>query len=209
MNTLFSKIIIIGILLSSSYNLFAHVELDNPKGGETFVSGTTINIQWHITITHVTLNWDLLFSSDDGMTWEAIQMDIPAGALSYQWQVPNLNTALARVSIIQDNEGQDYQDESNNFTIQYTTTSIPTIPEFNCKLFPNPVSEFLTVDLSSNTSWPAQLRIVDVAGQSVWHVRDASVVMQIPVISYGAGIYFLQIETAQGVSTRKVIIQKS
>lgn len=98
--------------------LLAHVELDNPLGGETFIVGQTVTIQWHIAIPHETLNWDVLFSSDGGATWEFIQMDLPLGSLSYSWVVPDIITSQARVSVIQDNSGQDYQDESMNFTIQ-------------------------------------------------------------------------------------------
>lgn len=102
-----------------TYNLMAHVALDYPQGGETFTEGEFVIIQWHIVIPHVTLNFDLFFSSDGGATWETIQMDIPADQFSYQWVVPNLETGQARVSVIMDNEGQDYQDESMNFTIVF------------------------------------------------------------------------------------------
>ena len=110
------------------------------------------------------VEWDLLFSPDGGTTWEYIQENIPAGALSYQWHVPNEVTSQARISIIQDNEGQDYQDESNDFTIQSGTTSLPEIPNVDVKIFPNPVSETLTVDFNNNTSWPVQLTLLDVYG---------------------------------------------
>lgn len=98
-------------------NLFAHVELDNPVGGETFTHGQPVNIQWHIAIPHQTLNWDLFLSTDGGATWEPIQMNIPAGQLSFQWYAPTIETTQARVSVIMDNEGVDYQDESLNFSI--------------------------------------------------------------------------------------------
>lgn len=118
MKTLISKIIFITLMQFSAGTLLAHVELDNPLGGETFIVGQTVTIQWHIAIPHNTLNWDVLFSSDGGATWAFIQMDLPVGSLSYSWVVPDIITSQARVSVIQDNSGQDYQDESMNFTIQ-------------------------------------------------------------------------------------------
>ena len=118
MKTLISKIIFIALMQFFAGSLLAHVVLDNPLGGETFTVGQTVTIEWHIAIPHNTLNWDVLFSSDGGATWEFIQMDLPVGSLSYSWVVPNIITSLARVSVIQDNSGQDYQDESMNFTIQ-------------------------------------------------------------------------------------------
>ncbi|MBK8831175.1 MAG: T9SS type A sorting domain-containing protein [Saprospiraceae bacterium] len=118
MKTLISRILFIFLMQCYAGTLLAHVELDNPLGGETFTVGQTVTIQWHIAIPHNTLNWDVLFSTDGGATWSFIQMDLPVGSLSYSWVVPDIITSQARVSVIQDNSGQDYQDESMNFTIQ-------------------------------------------------------------------------------------------
>ena len=98
-------------------NISAHVYLDYPQGGESFPAFTIITIQWHIAIPHEQLNWDLLFSTDGGNTWEPIQMDLPVSQLTYTWVVPDISTSLARISIIQDNVDMDYQDESMDFTI--------------------------------------------------------------------------------------------
>lgn len=100
-----------------AYNVSAHVYLDYPQGGESFPAFTIITIQWHIAIPHEQLNWDLLFSTDGGNTWEPIQMDLPVSQLTYSWVVPDISTSLARISIIQDNVEMDYQDESMDFTI--------------------------------------------------------------------------------------------
>ena len=118
MKALISRIILIALMQCCAGTLLAHVELDNPLGGKTFTVGQTVTIEWHIAIPHNTLNWDVLFSSDGGATWASIQMDLPVGSLSYSWVVPNIITSQARVSVIQDNSGQDYQDERMNFTIQ-------------------------------------------------------------------------------------------
>lgn len=118
MKTLISRIIFITLMQCFAGSLLAHVELDNPLGGETYIVGQTVTIQWHIAIPHNTLNWDVLLSTDGGATWAFIQMDLPPGSLSYSWIVPDNITSQARVSVIQDNSGQDYQDESMNFAIQ-------------------------------------------------------------------------------------------
>ncbi len=123
MNTLLTKIAIIASALCFSLNARAHVVIDYPKGGETLTSGSMVTIQWHIAIPHNTLNWDLYFSSNGGTTWQAIQLDLPAGDLSYAWQVPATAGTQSRVKVIQDNSDQDYEDQSMNFTIQ--TTALP------------------------------------------------------------------------------------
>ncbi|MEP6796236.1 MAG: T9SS type A sorting domain-containing protein [Saprospiraceae bacterium] len=112
------KIVVIALLQTFSTVLSAHVELDYPVGGETFTSGTTVNIQWHIAIAHNTLNWDLYFSQDGGVNWTPIQLGLPPGQLSFMWQVPSTATTQGRVRVFQNNSSTDYQDESMDFTIQ-------------------------------------------------------------------------------------------
>jgi len=208
MNLLATKILAIAFFLNFSNNLFAHVELDYPTGGETLTSGTAVTIQWHITISHITLNWDLLYSPDGGMTWEAIQMDIPPGELSFIWQVPAGFTNQARVSIIQDNEGQDYQDESMNFTIESTSgTLTPSFPDFNFNIFPNPANELLNVEFDRDMSFPLYLTLFDIYGSPRWSNEVKTKDIFIPVNDYPSGQYFLQIKTAERIYSRKVIVE--
>ena len=120
MGSLFSRLVIIALIQCYSYALMAHVMLDYPVGGETFNWGETVNIQWHITIPHTTINWDLYFSSDGGATWAAIQLNIPTSQLSYNWVVPDTLTSMARIKIFMDNADQDmdYVDISPFFTLE-------------------------------------------------------------------------------------------
>jgi hypothetical protein len=115
------KSVIIKLLFALSLcgpvQLSAHVYLDYPQGGESFVAGQIITVEWTNVIPHNTLNWDLFFSPDDGNTWNIIQMDIPFEQLSFQWHVPYLATEDGRIRVVQDNKGQDYQDTSMPFTI--------------------------------------------------------------------------------------------
>ena len=209
MNRIVYKALSLFLFLSSSYSLFAHVELDNPVGGETFVSGTTVTIQWHITIAHNTLNWDLLFSPDGGNSWEPIQFDLPAGNLSYQWHVPDGATSLARVSVIQDNDAQDYQDESSNFTITSTPTAVTELNGIALKIFPNPAQEMLTIDFDRSESLFADIILFNSFGIPMWYFEDKTNSMMIPVRQFANGIYFLQIRTNEGTITRKIIIAHS
>ena len=107
-------------LLPSSIK--AHVALDYPVGGETFIVGQTITIEWHIVAPHEQLNWDLFYSMDGGDTWDTIQLDIPTSNLSYEWVIPNNLTSIAQIQIFQDNVGQNYLDVSMDFTIAPNTS---------------------------------------------------------------------------------------
>ena len=126
MNALVSKIGFIALFISQSYFVNAHVALDYPIGGETFIVNEPLTIQWHVVVPHNTLNWDLFYSPDGGVTWDTIQLDIPTSQLSYNWVVPDQPTSQGRVRVIQDNADQNYLDISMDFTI-LPNTSPPTL----------------------------------------------------------------------------------
>lgn len=121
MKSLSTKIGFALLLSVFSFKVHAHVGLDYPLGGETFIVGESILIQWHVVNPHETLNWDLLFSSNGGETWETLQLDIPLSQLSYEWVVPYEPGIHYRVRVIQDNEGQNYHDNSLDFVIAPNT----------------------------------------------------------------------------------------
>ena len=63
MNKLKPIFIVIFLILFVE-NIFAHVGLDYPIGGENFQVGEVITIQWHIIQSHGPANWDLFFSEN-------------------------------------------------------------------------------------------------------------------------------------------------
>ena len=111
-------------LLISTLSVSAHCKLEYPVGGESFKSGETVTVKWKVTIAHNTKNWDLYFSSDNGANWEAIKENINVNTLNYVWTVPDINTKSAKIKIVQDNQGTDYNSISSTFAIQ--NISAPT-----------------------------------------------------------------------------------
>jgi len=101
----------------------------------------------------------------------------------------------------------DYQDESTNFTIQSNTTSIPTIPDFEVMVYPNPVSETLTIDFGAQNNWSNQIVLFDVMGQSIWRSKFISKTILIPVDELASGIYFLQFKLNNGQSSRTIFVE--
>ena len=120
------RFIFLILLISNSSKVLAHVGLDYPVGGETFIQGQTITIAWHIVAFHQQLNWDLYFSEDGGDTWQPIQLNIPVDTQTYHWVVPAIETSLGRIRIYQDNVEQDYLDISADFSI-VPNTSPPSL----------------------------------------------------------------------------------
>jgi len=208
MRVFLSKFIAVVFFFGVSTRIMAHVEIDYPVGGETLTAGQHVTIQWHIAIPHNTLNWDVYYSPDGGTTWEVIQQDLPAGDLSYNWQVPEGATAQARVRVFQDNSSTDYQDESDVFTIQeLSATSHPQPGEINVEVYPNPAWDMINVDFGLNESMPVQLSFLDVTGETRWISDNVSNHNVIPLNLYSSGIYFIRIKNHEGSYLRKIVIE--
>ncbi len=122
MKLLVSKSIFIITLILATNHLHAHVALDYPLGGENFIVGQTALVQWHIAVPHETLNWDLYFSTDEGVNWTPLQLNMPVTQLTYEWEIPNNLTTQGRIRVFMNNVDQDYLDISMNFTIAPNTT---------------------------------------------------------------------------------------
>jgi len=113
------KYLIVVCLIILGTPVFGHVDLLSPKGTETYSVGTVLSINWEETIPHSIQNWDILFSVDDGQTWDTIQADIDVATFHYEWTVPNTITNRAKIQVVQDNDDSymDYYGISGIFTI--------------------------------------------------------------------------------------------
>lgn len=71
-------------------------------------------------------------------------------------------------------------------------------------IYPNPVQNELNVQLPSNIK-EAQLRLVDVTGRTVLTGKVTNSSSKLNVQSLSKGVYIMEISTAQGTTTKKVI----
>ena len=109
---------------------FAHVQLNDPNGGEQLQAGSVFTIEWQILIQHNLINWDLSYSTtSQSGPWTVIATDLAPGSQlvgsihTYDWTIPDVNAPSAWVRVIMDNSATDYFDVSASpFTI------IPTNP---------------------------------------------------------------------------------
>ena len=92
----------------------------SPNGGEIIQSGTPYTITWEVSTTEV-VKFDLMYSTNNGLTWELIEKNITA--ISYEWDVPvlteNRNECLIKI-IGYNSYDEIIDDDSSNmaFTIE-------------------------------------------------------------------------------------------
>lgn len=78
-------------------------------------------------------------------------------------------------------------------------------------LYPNPASNMVTIALSSTETANASLSIYNLMGQCVYteslNVMEGSNFHQLNISNLNAGIYMVNVKTAQGTSTQKLIVK--
>ncbi len=210
------KILLLLFGMCTMFQAAAHVDLKKPIGTETFNSGDLVLVEWQILISHTLENWDLYFSEDGGNTWIELQMDIPStGAetgtiVTYEWIVPELETSQARIKIVMDNEGVDYSDVSEDFTITAAASGISEqVIEDQIKIYPNPFTDFTTIVFENAENEDHILTIYDSRGRLV---RTITKIKTDKVIVSGedllGGLYFFQLcNNREACLTGKLIIE--
>jgi hypothetical protein len=74
----------------------AALRVESPNGGEVYDAGDKITVRWSGTNVPTV---SLRFSSDAGVTWFPIAVNIPAHLRQYEWTAPNIGSARYRVAI--------------------------------------------------------------------------------------------------------------
>jgi len=181
----------------------AHVALIYPNGGETFSPGETITVEWQVLVAHNTLNWDLLFSSDGGNTWDTIQADIHVDSLTYQWLVPEIPTTQGRIKIVQDNEGADYFNSCADFTILSPSGINKQIALNDFKVYPNPASN--KVNISVEGFELEEVNFYTLTGQKLFATRPEY--GSVDVSQFQKGMYILEVTVGNIKLTKKLVVE--
>lgn len=186
--------LIILTIVAANFQMSAHVQLDNPKGGENFVPGQPVNIEWTNSIDHGPSNWDLYFSENGGDTWDTIRTDMPKDMLSIIWITPEIFTNSAKIKIVQDNDdGYDYEDSSEIFSISFFT-GVEEVPTPAISSYPNPWSTYTTLNYPGTSLSNYRLEIYDSQGrwvESIGHLSGSS--LYINRGQRAAGLYYLRL----------------
>lgn len=76
-------------------------------------------------------------------------------------------------------------------------------------LYPNPASDFVSVNLSSYSDIVNEIKIINVQGQIIKEIKNINeVIVKIHLEGFSESLYFIQIVSDRGISTKKLIINK-
>ncbi|MCB0401087.1 MAG: zinc-dependent metalloprotease, partial [Flavobacteriales bacterium] len=192
------------------------VTVDGTKGPFEVTSQTS-NVTWNVqgseTVTWnvanttsapvSTANVDILLSLDGGATW-------PMGLI---WNTPNdgsetitvpWSSATTQARIMVRSVGNIfYAVNSSNFTI-VSPTGIGELSDEAVKVYPNPTEGLFTIDFGTATDVQA-LTVTDIQGKLVLNESNITTSnMQIDLTPFANGMYVLQVQTGQGISTHKI-----
>lgn len=221
---IFKAIFMCFIVLSGT--ALSHVGLDYPHGGETFEAGDTVTVMWQEIISHGDSNWDLLFTSNAGLTWENIVSDLPKSQLSFDWTVPNESSNVCRIRIVQDNiVSSDYTDDSGDFTITSSTgvdNNKWSVKDFALyPAYPNPFNPTTKISYSLPRQSKVSLKIYDMLGNEVKTLVDGtepegSYEFLLNASGWTSGVYFYKLQAVATssdsrenfIQTKKLILLK-
>jgi hypothetical protein len=154
-----------------------------------------------------TYSVDGLFASstDNGNTWSDFYDDIMTGNITVQ----NGGTISFHVAPY-------FSGETGTYLLDMTINRTPAvgINELTknadlIKVYPNPTTEFVNIDLNEFSDNVNSINVLSVQGQQVVSAKVANEkILKLPLQGLSDGVYFIQIHSTQGILTKKIIISK-
>ena len=102
------------------------VTVTSPNGGENWYVNSSYPITWSSSNLTVA-NYTILYSTDGGVTWQPVAVNVPGTNTSYPWTIPDTPTTQGLIKLIGiDSNGDQITDQSNSyFTIAKTGDNCP------------------------------------------------------------------------------------
>lgn len=80
--------------------------------------------------------------------------------------------------------------------------------ENQIKIYPNPAKEYIFVDISAFSNEVNEIKIYNIQGQDIKTIKVVNeLLVRIPLQNIASGVYFAQINSAKGISTKKIIVK--
>lgn len=164
----------------------------------------------------------MYFSSDGGINWDIIILNLPIARETYTWELPIILTESAVIRIVQDNIGNNYEDQSPVFTIdiELDIDKSNGNSEFPLAInnSPNPFNSSTIIEYQLPQSSKVKIVVYNILGNEINKLVEEQKEAGIYTISWdgrngtgfhvNGGIYYYQIQTNQHAQTNKMLLLK-
>ncbi len=134
------------------------------------------------------------FNNIENTEGDYVFENVEPGTYSYIVSADGYKEADGRIEVMDD-------DVFETIALEVDDTSIEIYEGFELMVYPNPVRNKLTVESNKNME---QVRIIDISGQVILDKTIGGLHTEIFVDNLQTGIYFLQVQTEEGVRTHKI-----
>jgi PKD repeat protein len=157
-----------------------------------------------------------------------LELTITNGLLPYSYEVGNQNgiimtstnnsTPTAYITPIENGmyyfiviDGLGCVADTVYYDVNFVNTNIQEIDITNLKIFPNPSKDIFNITFTSKTIQDLKVRVLNVIGEEIISIELEQFIgeytEQLNLKENAKGIYFLEIETNDGIVNKKLILQ--
>jgi len=156
---------------------------------------------WNPKPTHATFT-DLIFNqwwTDSTLTTDANgNLDLRGFKGDYRITTTHNNQTVTG--------GLTMTDDVNQTIMLFPVGTKNILTAVNVKVYPNPVSDYLSLELPYSTQW--KVSIIDAQGKNIYQNTSTDFIQFLDFQSYSAGTYFVQIEDENGNRIVKKVVRK-
>jgi len=193
------------------------VRLLSPNGGQNFIPGDSVSIQWQKFYPPRCDSFSLSYTTDNGRTYQPILNSIPPTESTYTWIVPNTPSESCRVKVTAYGPGTQFDESDALFTITGPGIEegvISVLDTTTLNILPNPFESQTTIRLSLPTAQKISLKLYDITGKLtkvLCEEKKNAGIYRITLDSKGlaSGVYLvsLQTESPKQLIERVIIVK--
>ncbi len=188
-------------------------KITNLETDADWITGETIQITWDVAGTDAgrvnCTSVDILFSTDNGETFEyVVAQNLPNNGTA-EFQLPNNipDTQTGRL-MLKAHNNYFFDVAKGNFKVTEGTTENE---EKKLKIYPIPASQIINISFTpQNPDQKITISIFDIRGRLLWNKsfeNSENFMQKIPVHHFSTGVYFIKIENGNFLKSKEIIIK--
>ncbi len=194
------------------------VRLINPNGGQNFLPGDSVLIQWQKFYPPRCDSFSLHYTTDNGSSYNPIANGISAQESTYNWIVPYTPSESCRVKVTAYGPGTQFDESDALFTIQPSgleDTLLNVDQPLTLKINPNPSKSDVSFQIRDAGVRKLTLKVYNLSGEIVKTYALTSKNQKLITLDWDGrdnkgkrlptGIYFYQLESDDFKTMKKMV----